>query len=88
MFDVMVGSTFLQRENIEEVAKAFNVETVPVALEGTIQQAIDYVKTKPNSILTKEVKEMEGVVGVPKARLNDFRGNRVIVKIKVCDFTS
>ena len=88
MFDVMVGSTFLQRENIIEIATAFNVGVVPVALEGTIQQAIDYIKTKPNSIITSEVKEMEGVVGVPKARLNDFRGNRVIVKIKVCDFTN
>jgi hypothetical protein len=86
MFDVMVGNTFLQRENIEEIAKAFGVNTVPIVLEGTLQAAIDYVKTRPNSMITSEIKESEGVVGVPKARLTDFRGNRIIVKIKVCDF--
>jgi hypothetical protein len=86
MFDVMVGGTFLRREDVEEIAKAFNVKPVPIILEGTIQEAVDYVKTKPNSTITSEVKEMEGVVGTPKARLNDFRGNRIIVKIKVRDF--
>lgn len=86
LFDVMVGNTFLSRENIEQIAKSFNCDLVPIVLEGTLQQAVDYVKTKPNSTITNEIKESEGVVGTPKARLNDFRGNRIIVKIKVRDF--
>jgi len=86
MFDVMVGDTFLSRENVEEIAKSFGCDIVPIILEGTLQEAIDYVKTSPNSTITNEVKESEGVVGTPKARLLDFRGNRIIVKIKVKDF--
>lgn len=86
LFDVLVGDIFLQRENIEEIAKSFNLKVVPVLIEGTIQDAVDYVKTKPNSTITSEVKESEGLVGTPACRLTDLRGNRIIVKVKVCDF--
>lgn len=86
LFDIKVGNTFLKRADIEELATAFNLKVVPVVLTGTLQQAIDYVKTKPLSPIAEEPKESEGLIGVPLARLNDFRGNRVIVKIKVCDF--
>jgi len=86
LFDIMVGDIFLQRENIEEIAKAFSVKVVPIVFTGTIQEAVDYVKAKPFSKIALEEKEIEGLVGVPLARLTDFRGNRVIVKIKVCDF--
>ena len=30
LFDVMVGDIFLERENIEEIAKTFNLEVVPI----------------------------------------------------------
>ncbi len=86
LFDIAVGDTFLERENIEEIAKSFNVPVVPIILRGTIQQAVDYVKTKPNSTIAEKEKESEGLVGVPKIRLTDFRGNRVVIKVKVTDF--
>lgn len=86
LFDVLVGEIFLERENIEGIAKMFNIDVVPVVLKGTIKEAIEYVKTKPNSTISNDKKEMEGVIGVPNARLTDFRGNRIIVKIKGKDF--
>lgn len=86
LFDVAVGDTFLERENVEEIAKSFNLKTVPIVLRGTIQDAVDYVKTKPNSLIAKEPKEMEGLVGTPTCRIYDVNGNRAIVKVKVCDF--
>lgn len=86
LFDIAVGDTFLARENIEEIAKSFNLKVVPIVLTGTIQDAVNYVKTKPNSTIAEEPKESEGLVGTPKARLTDFRGNRIIVKVKVHDF--
>ncbi len=86
LFDVMVGEVFLERENIRDIAKSFGLKVVPVILEGTIQEAIDFVKTNPKSIISIDEKESEGLVGVPAVRMNDFRGNRVIVKIKVKDF--
>jgi hypothetical protein len=86
LFDVRVGDVWLQRENIEEIAKSFNLQVVPIVLEGTISMAVSFIETKPKSLISKQEKEMEGVVGVPKARLTDFRGSRIIVKIKVEDF--
>ena len=86
LFDVEVGDIFLERENVEEIAKAFNLKVVPILITGTIQEAIDYVKTKPNSTITEEVKESEGLVGTPVVRVFDFRGSRIVVKVKVCDF--
>ena len=86
LFDIMIGKTFLKREDIEEIAKSFNLDIVPIVVKGTIKEAIDFIKTNPNSAITEEIKVMEGLVGVPLARLTDFRGNRIIVKIKYKDF--
>lgn len=85
LFDVKVGDIWLKREDVENIAESFGLDVVPVILEGTIQEAVDYVKTKPMSLIGNG-KESEGLVGVPSARLKDFRGNRIIVKIKACDF--
>jgi ATP-dependent RNA circularization protein (DNA/RNA ligase family) len=86
LFDVKVGETWLKREDVENIAKTFNLDVVPVVLQGTIQEAVEYVKTRPNSPIAQGEKLSEGLVGVPAARLTDFRGNRIIVKIKECDF--
>lgn len=85
LFDVRVGETWLKREDVENIAESFNLDVVPIVITGTIQEAVDYVKTKPISPIG-DGKESEGLVGVPRARLTDFRGNRIIVKIKTCDF--
>jgi ATP-dependent RNA circularization protein (DNA/RNA ligase family) len=84
LFDVMVGDVFLERENVENIAETFNLDVVPIMPVITIQEAVNYVKTKPISKVGKQ--EIEGVVGVPRVRITDFGGNRVIVKIKVKDF--
>ena len=85
LFDVKVGDTWLRREDVEDIAQTFSLDIVPVILRGTIQEAVDYVKTKPMSPIGNG-KESEGLVGTPKVRLTDFRGNRIIVKVKACDF--
>lgn len=86
LFDVYLPdqNLWLNRESIEDIAKSFNIDVVPIILEGTIQDAIDYVKTKPKS--TIGTANMEGLVCKPKVDVLDRRGNRVIVKVKVCDF--
>jgi ATP-dependent RNA circularization protein (DNA/RNA ligase family) len=86
LFDVMVGETFLDREGVEDIAKAFGLDVVPIVLEGTIQEAVEYVKAHPKSVVAKQELETEGLVGVPKVRIFDHRGNRIIVKVKVKDF--
>lgn len=84
LFDVMINGNYQSRSTVEELAKTFELDCVPIIFEGTIQEAVDFVKTKPNS--TFGTAPMEGVVGRPKVELKDRCGNRIIVKIKVCDF--
>ena len=83
LFDVQIGDLFLTRDNVVEIARYFGVDVVPIVLTGTIEDGINFVKSRPNS--TIGVAKMEGVVGRPRVEIRDRRGNRVIVKIKVRD---
>ena len=84
LFDVMVNGNYQPREMVEQAAKQFDLEIVPIVLEGTMMDGVDYVKSKPMS--TIGTAPMEGLVGRPKVELQDRCGNRLIVKLKVRDF--
>ena len=85
LFDVMICGNYQPKETVEELATAFNIDCVPTIFEGTIDEAISFVKTKPKSTFGTAM--MEGLVGKPLYELKDRTGNRLIVKVKVCDFT-
>lgn len=85
LFDVMINGNYQDRAMVEQAAKQFGLEIVPIVLEGTLQEGVDYVKSKPMS--TIGTAPMEGLVGRPKVELQDRCGNRLIVKIKARDFT-
>lgn len=84
LFDVMIADNWQTRESVEGIAKYFNIDIVPIVLEGTIQEAVNYIKTKPKSKIGTAYSE--GVVGRPLTELQNRCSNRVIVKIKVRDF--
>lgn len=86
LFDVYLPeqNLWLKRDAIENIAKAFGIEAVPIVLKGTLQQAVDYVKSKPKSTIGEA--DMEGLVCRPAIDLLDRMGQRVIVKVKVADF--
>lgn len=84
LFDANVCGVWLNRENVEAVARYFGIDVVPVILRGTMQEAIEYVKTRPAS--TIGTAKMEGLVGRPAFELLTANSNRLIVKIKVRDF--
>lgn len=84
LFDVLISNNYQSRESVEDVAKSFGIDVVPIIFEGTIQEGVDYVKAKPKS--TFGTANMEGLVGRPKVEMRDRCGKRVIVKIKVEDF--
>ena len=84
LFDVMIGNNWQPRESVEEIAKSFGIEVVPIVLEGTIQDGIDFVKQKPKSKFGTA--DSEGLVGRTKVELQTRTGKRAIVKIKVSDF--
>lgn len=85
LFDLLVGENYQPRASVESCAKAFGIRTVPVVGIGTLQEAEEYVRSKPHSTLGDL--DMEGVVCRPVQELRDRCGNRVIVKIKARDFS-
>lgn len=84
MFDAFCNGVWLERRNVEGLATVFGIDAVPIVLTGTIDEAVQFVKTNPKSTIGSAM--MEGVVGRPKVEVLDRRGNRLIVKIKVQDF--
>ena len=84
LFDVLIGDNYQSREWVEQTAKMFDIEVVPIVAEGTIDEGIAYVLNHPKS--TIGTAWMEGVVGRPADELKDRCDNRVIVKIKWEDF--
>ena len=84
MFDVLIAGNYQPRESVEDIAKAFGIDIVPIIFEGTIQEGVDFVKGHPDS--TMGTAKMEGLVGRPKVEMRDRCGKRVIVKIKWEDF--
>ena len=86
LFDVYLPdqNLWLKRESVEDIAQAFNIDVVPIILEGTIDDGVSYVKNKPKS--TIGTANMEGLVGRPKVECKDRMGRRIMVKIKVRDF--
>ena len=87
LFDVKIGEMWLERKDVEDIAKIFGIDVVPVAFYGPISAAVEYVKRKPITLIPDGTAQMEGLVGRTPAGLRDRRGERIIVKIKVRDFT-
>ena len=85
LFDVMINGNYQNRENVRKIAECFGLETVPVVLTGTINQAIEFVRSNPKSTIGTAY--MEGVIGRPTVELQDRTGKRIIVKIKAIDFS-
>lgn len=86
LFDVYLPeqNLWLKRDAVEDIAKTFNIDVVPIILTGTLDEAVNFVKSKPKS--TIGVANMEGLVCKPKIDVLDRMGRRLIVKVKVCDF--
>ncbi|MBQ7798523.1 MAG: hypothetical protein IJ371_05310 [Clostridia bacterium] len=86
VFDVMIANNYQPRESVEDVAKYFSCDVVPIVLEGTLKDGVDYVLNNRKSIVAKNGAEIEGLVGRTKIETQDRTGKRNIVKIKYRDF--
>lgn len=84
LFDVLINGNYQSRDNVEKIAKSFNIPVVPIIGHGSIDEAIAFVKTNPESLLGNC--KMEGLVCRPKVELRNRCGKRIIVKIKWDDF--
>lgn len=86
LFDVYMpdANLWLKRDSVEDIAKAFGIDVVPIVMVGSLYDAISFVKNHPKSTIGKA--DMEGLVCRPKIELHDRTNKRIIVKVKACDF--
>ena len=84
LFDVRIGDYWLQRADIEDIAGKLSIDVVPIIGEGTLYDAINWVKRGIQSTWGNFV--AEGIVARPKVELLTRNRQRIITKIKGCDF--
>ncbi len=67
LFDIKIGDWWLQRKDVEEIARTLELDIVPVIGEGRLQDAADLAKKGIQS--TWGNFEAEGIVARPKVEL-------------------
>ena len=85
-FDVKVDNMYLLRENRDEIFKKLGVDIVPFMGTFTVDEAIEFVKKGFNSKVAEEPHLAEGLVLRTPIGLQSRRGERIIFKVKACDF--
>lgn len=84
LFDVKIGHWWLKREDVEDIAKFFEIDAVPIIGEGTLSDMVEVTQKGFNSIWGDFI--AEGIIARPKVELIGRNGNRIITKIKHKDF--
>ena len=84
LFDVKIGDWWLERDNIEDIARKFGLKVVPIIGMGTLTEMVEMTRDGFNSQWGDFL--AEGIVAKPKVELKNRKGERVIVKIKHKDF--
>jgi hypothetical protein len=84
LFDVRIGGWWLERENIEAIAKTLKLQIVPVIGHGTLGEAASLVRNGLTSQWGNFL--AEGLVVRPPVSFTDRKGHRIIGKIKTRDF--
>ena len=87
VFDVKVGDCYLLREAMESIAEKLGAPVVPYMGQFTIDEAVDFVRKGFKSTIAENPDyDAEGLVLKTPMGLRTRRGERIIFKIKTCDF--
>lgn len=87
VFDVKVGDMYLLRDSMEDIAGKLGAPVVPYMGEFTIDEAIEFVKKGFKSTIAENKDyDAEGLVLRSPNGLMTRRGERIIFKVKTCDF--
>lgn len=84
LFDARIGSFWLQRDALEDIASKLGIGIVPVVFRGTLPEACEMARTGFDSAWGPFL--AEGLVLKPEVELLQRNGERVIAKIKQRDF--
>ena len=87
VFDVKVGDLYLLRPNMEDIALKLGAPIVPYMGKFTVDEAIEFVKKGFKSTIAENKDyDAEGLVLKAPNGLMTRRGERIVFKIKTCDF--
>lgn len=87
VFDIKINGIWLTRESVEDICKQLNLDMVPVVGYMTLFEAIEYVaKGFKSAVAENKDLNAEGLVLTAPLGMRDRLGNRIITKIKTCDF--
>lgn len=84
LFDVMTDYGWASRRDVVDIAAHLRIPVVPVVMEGTLDDAIQFVEFGVKSVYGDFF--AEGLVGRPELGLRDQYGGRITCKIKHRDF--
>lgn len=85
-FDIFVSNGYwLDLRDMYNIFDSLDILSVPLVSDNwTINEAIEFVKSNPNSLLGNQDFTMEGLIGIPHVQLFNKFGERIKVKVK-CD---
>ena len=89
VFDICQQGWWLPKENRDALCKGLNLETVPYIGMMTLRDIEQLVMTGFTTKFEKAADPTlieEGIVARPIIPICDGRGNRIIVKVKYCDY--
>jgi hypothetical protein len=84
LFDIFVNGIWLKREDVDDIARENNIDSVPILGYGTLNDALTMVQKGFTSQWGNFT--AEGLVLRPTVELLDRRGQRIITKVKHKDF--
>jgi RNA ligase len=84
LFDVKVGDWWLQRTDVQDIAKKLELDIVPVIGRGTLLEMVEWTRRGFKSFWGEF--QAEGIVARPAVELKNRNGSRIITKIKHKDF--
>lgn len=83
-FDVRTGGGWLPQEDASGFCAALGIRYAPSLGTGTLHEAVEWVMRGLPSAYGGF--EAEGIIARPLVELSDRRGERIIAKIKGCDY--
>ena len=84
LFDIKIGEWWLQRKDVEDIGKQFEIDVVPIIGNGTLKDMVNQVEKGFHSIWGDFI--AEGIVARPSTELKTRSGHRIITKLKYKDF--
>ncbi len=86
LFDTKVGQAWLERDAIEKLASKLQIPSAPELGVMTKEEVINFVKSKPKSLVSQQPYQMEGIIARSKPLILHPDGHPVMWKLKVRDF--